>query len=367
MTYRELDAAIRKMEPQEELIYRHVIRHPDYSILSRKTINGQEYMLLVNAVSDTFHHCPHPFVSVHKNHRFTNMPPHIHAGIEISYIYSGTCRMTLENRPYTLKKGQFLLMDSAIPHSIDSVGGMDDILISVIIVSNFLRDSVFHHLASGNILSEFLSKAISPYDSHNSFILFHSENSRRLPIFMNELMIEHLEPSLNAVDVITHLLQLIFLDLMSLYGNGDAFFSNMPSHSGTYDLIPILNYIHNNYRDCTLKSTAQSFGMSSNYLTTLLKKNTGFSFKELVQKQRFSDALNLLKNTDLSVEMIASSVGYGTTTYFYKKFRDSFGCSPKEYRLRHTAQSNEHGACRPGPLPRKKDGLQKSNSEVRLF
>lgn len=341
MTYEELDKIVRELEPQEDLLYNHIIKEPDYSRCRRQTVNGEEIMVLDNGASQTFKNCPHPFVSIHKNSRFTDMPAHIHGGIEISYIYSGTCVMTIGTQTFTLKKGQFLLMDSAIPHSVDNKGQMNDILISIIIESNFLQDSIFHHLATGDIVSDFLSNAVSAHASHNTFILFHSENNRRLPIYINELMIEHLEPSLNASDVITHLLQLTFLELMNLYGQENSIYSNMmSSHLASPNLVPILNYISDHYRNCTLKSTAQHFGMSPAYMTTILKKSTGLSFKELIQKQRFSCALSLLKNTDMPVELIAASVGYDTTTYFYKKFKESFGCTPREYRL------NQQSECR---------------------
>lgn len=335
MTYDRLDKLIRDLEPQEALLRSHVIPHPDYSVLPTKTQNGKSYLLLENGPSITFCHQPHPFISLHKNSRFTNMPPHIHNGVEISYIYSGKNTMTIGDVSYTLEKRQLLLVDSDIPHSHDSIGQEDDILISVLIEPQFLQNTVFHHLASGDILSDFLSNAISVQGSHTSFILFRSENSRRLPTYMNELMIEHLEPSINSTDVITHLLQLIFLECMSLLPTKHSYISNIPGSScSNANMIPILNYISNHYQDCTLTSLAEHFGIHPAYLTTLLKKATGLSFRELVQKQRFSSALSLLENTTMPVEEIALAVGYDTTTYFYKKFRAFYGCSPKEYRMK---------------------------------
>lgn len=336
MTYNELDCVLRKLEPQEELLLNHIIPHPDYSALPRKTVEGKSFLYMKNEASQTFPNRPHPFVSVHKNFRFTNMPPHIHDGVEISYIYSGNCTMTIGNTSYTMTKGQFLLMDTNIPHSIDSVGQMNDLLVSVLIEPRFFQNAVFHHLATGNIISDFLSNTISIHSSHNSFILFHSENSRRLAYYMNELMIEHLDSTINGADVVTHLLQLIFLELMGLYAKDDSICSNMPDSSfSSFNVIPILDYINSNYQNCTLKSTAEYFNIHPSYLTTLLKRNTGFSFRELTQKQRFTNAITLLENTDTPVEQIAAQVGYDTTTYFYKKFRSFYGCSPKEYRSRN--------------------------------
>lgn len=333
MNHQALDKILRDFEPQELLLHNHMMSHPDYSKLATKTLNGKSYLLLKGGPSFAFSKQPHPFISIHKNCRFTDMPPHIHKGVEISYIYSGSNTMTVGDTSYTLQKGQVLLIDSDIPHSHDSVGTFDDILVSILIEPQFLQNTIFHHLSSGDILSDFLSNAISVQANHTSFIIFRSQDSTRLPFYMNELMIEHIEPSINSADVITHLLQLIFLECMSILPMQDRWSSNIPdSSSSNANIIPILDYISNHYRDCTLTSLAEHFSIHPTYLTTLLKRSTGLSFRELLQKQRFSNAVLLLENTDIPVEQIALSVGYDTTTYFYKKFRSFYGCSPKEYR-----------------------------------
>jgi AraC-like DNA-binding protein len=51
-----------------------------------------------------------------------------------------------------------------------------------------------------------------------------------------------------------------------------------------------------------------------------------------VQKVRLRLAAHLLKNTDLPVSSIATSVGYASRSYFSKAFRDMYGADPKMYR-----------------------------------
>ena len=81
-----------------------------------------------------------------------------------------------------------------------------------------------------------------------------------------------------------------------------------------------MKYIEANYRNCTLESVAEMFNMNPNYLSGMLKKNTGYSFKEMIQHYRFIYVTTMLKNTAQPVDQIILWAGYENTTYFYKSF-----------------------------------------------
>ena len=134
-------------------------------------------------------------------------------------------------------------------------------------------------------------------------------------MLLNELMCEHIEPSTHARAIADNLISLLFLELVNVYEEEQSAVEKRSA------LIPVLKYIESNYLTCSLTSAAGHFRLNPNYLTTLLKKETGLSFKELVQKQRFYAITDQLKSTSLSVEEIARQNGYESTTHFYRKFR----------------------------------------------
>ncbi|NYE06546.1 YesN/AraC family two-component response regulator [Bacillus niacini] len=80
----------------------------------------------------------------------------------------------------------------------------------------------------------------------------------------------------------------------------------------------------------------QTFGFNPNYLSTLLKKGTGKSFKELLQIQRLNQAALFLSNSDLPIPEIAEEVGYSSVTFFYKKFRELYHDTPYSYREKNS-------------------------------
>ncbi len=71
---------------------------------------------------------------------------------------------------------------------------------------------------------------------------------------------------------------------------------------------------------------------SESALSRQIKRITGKTFKELLQLRRFEQAEYLLRSTALPASDIAMAVGYENTSYFYRRFRELYGMSPKEFR-----------------------------------
>ncbi|WMJ86504.1 AraC family transcriptional regulator [Anaerocolumna sp. MB42-C2] len=330
LPYKTLDNILHQLEPEEELYKAHHAE-PDLSDLPYILSGNTPVYVMAADIVPPFSHAPHPSIMMRKTNRFINVYPHVHPWIELGYMYSGSCDHTIFNTSHTLKKGQVFILDSEAPHSVENLGE-NDILITMIMSKPYFTDSFFNHFSEESVLSRFLVNAISKQTSHDNYIIFNSEKNRRVTMFFLELMCEHISPSMNSQDMINSLISLLFLELISVF-EADKALQQMQLNKST--IVPILKYIESNYKSCDLKSTAAFFNMNPNYLTTILKRDTGYSFKELIQKQRFRTITNLLRNTKLSVEEIAFQTGYENTTYFYKKFKEEFDCSPKQYRNQH--------------------------------
>ena len=99
-------------------------------------------------------------------------------------------------------------------------------------------------------------------------------------------------------------------------------------------LIPrILRYIDSNYVNGQLTEAARLLNYDISILSREIRRQTGKTFTELIQKKRMSQAAALLRTTGLTVEDISRSVGYENVSYFHKLFRSAFGMSPRQYRI----------------------------------
>lgn len=89
--------------------------------------------------------------------------------------------------------------------------------------------------------------------------------------------------------------------------------------------------------DLSLEAVSAKVFLSPKYLSKLFKEEIGVTYTDYVTGQRMERAKALLEKNNMTVEQIASTVGYATTAYFIKKFKEMHGCTPGNY-LRSTAK-----------------------------
>jgi AraC-like DNA-binding protein len=87
--------------------------------------------------------------------------------------------------------------------------------------------------------------------------------------------------------------------------------------------------------DLTLKDAAAAAFLSPNYLTHLLRKETGLSFSDLVLERRMRMARTLLMNSNKPVQHIAWQCGFADEAYFSRRFRQAHDVPPGQFRRKY--------------------------------
>ncbi|MBF4692180.1 helix-turn-helix domain-containing protein [Fusibacter ferrireducens] len=82
----------------------------------------------------------------------------------------------------------------------------------------------------------------------------------------------------------------------------------------------------------TVKFLAQEMGYSPNYLSDLLKKETGKNTQEHIYMYLMDKAKRLLMETDKPVQQIAAELGFEYPQHFSKLFKTKTGMSPMAFR-----------------------------------
>lgn len=82
----------------------------------------------------------------------------------------------------------------------------------------------------------------------------------------------------------------------------------------------------------TAKDCAEAMRYSANYLSDLLKQETGKSTQEHIHFHLIEKAKTLLLGTEEPVNRIAASLGFEYPQHFSKLFKNKTGMSPAEYR-----------------------------------
>jgi AraC family transcriptional regulator, melibiose operon regulatory protein len=95
-------------------------------------------------------------------------------------------------------------------------------------------------------------------------------------------------------------------------------------------------FIAQNYtQPLTAETIGQHVGLHPNYAMALFQRTFGTTLIKYITQHRLSHVQRLLVTTKDSIVNIAFGSGFGSLSRFNEAFRQSFGCTPREYRTLH--------------------------------
>ena len=84
--------------------------------------------------------------------------------------------------------------------------------------------------------------------------------------------------------------------------------------------------------ELSVRDLAANSYISADHLTRLFKKKYGMTVSEYIQDKRIRLAGELLRREDVTISMVANTVGFGNYSYFTEQFKKHFGLTPREYQ-----------------------------------
>ena len=267
-------------------------------------------------------------IQVRPHARFVNFPKHKHNYVEVIYMCQGTTTHILNGSKVILEAGDLLFLNQNAEQEI-LPAGEQDIAVNFIVLPEFF-DTAFSmmDMEEENALKEFLVGALCGKNDNTSYLYFHVAEILPIQNLVENMVwtIFYDQPNKRRCNQITMgLLLLQLLNHMDRMETGTAAFDRELTGS-------VFNYIEEHYKNGSLSELAEIMGYDVYWLSREIKKRTGKTYKELLQSRRMRQAAYLLKNSRLSVADIIESVGYDNTSYFFRKFKECYGVSPKMYR-----------------------------------
>lgn len=267
-------------------------------------------------------------IEIRPHTRFAHFPLHRHNYIEMVYMCHGSTTHIINSTDrIVLHEGDLLFLNQNVTQKI-LPAGKDDIAINFIILPDFFDRSIAM-IEKDNILYDFLISALSDDCSKSSYLHFQAKDIIPVQNLMENMIwtLLHKRSNTNTLNQTT--MGLLFMNLSSF---ATTLNKNDPNQYEQNLVFSVLKYIESHYKHGTLESISKEIKQPTYYVSRLLKKHTGLNFKELLQQRKLQQAAYLLTHTTLSTEAIMSAIGYENSSYFYRKFREKYGCSPKEYR-----------------------------------
>lgn len=94
-----------------------------------------------------------------------------------------------------------------------------------------------------------------------------------------------------------------------------------------------IKYIQNNYKyDLDIDTICSEISFSKYYFCKIFKEHTGVTIHQYVNEYRVTKSKELLTYSKLSINAIATSVGFKNTLTFSRCFERSMNMTPSEYR-----------------------------------
>lgn len=95
----------------------------------------------------------------------------------------------------------------------------------------------------------------------------------------------------------------------------------------------VRSYIDSNFnKELSLHSLASRFYMNSSALSRSFKNATGQTVVGYINQKRIEKAKELLEERNCSIGLMADKLGFRTTTYFERMFKQTTGMTPTQYK-----------------------------------
>ncbi|MCD7857514.1 MAG: AraC family transcriptional regulator [Clostridiales bacterium] len=271
-------------------------------------------------------------IEIRPHTRFIHFPRHRHNYVELVYMCSGTTRHILnDTETVTLEEGDLLFLNQGVYHEI-LPAGREDIAVNFIILPEFF-DRAISMIERENVLRDFLLSTLSGTGTDAHYLYIPAKNLLPVQNLMENMVWTLLHGGSNTNTLNQTTMGLLLLNL-SQYA--EAISRDDPNQREQNLVFLTLKYIDTHYKSGTLAEVSAQLGCPTYVLSRLLTKRAGGSFKDLLQQRKLQQAAYLLANTPLTVEAILDSIGYRNSSYFYRRFREKYGCSPVDYRKRET-------------------------------
>lgn len=261
--------------------------------------------------------------------RYTRPYMHKHDYVEIDYIVEGSCTLYFEEDVRTLSEGELCLISPTSYHDIEIKD--ESTVCTLMLRRSTFQSSFFSLLDRDDVLSSFFRNTLTDMHTPN-YLIFRARDQRFIRVMLQSILQECHYPDQYTNNCCIGLVNLMFANLLRTADEMPEVYHNQVGS----DFSRLLHYIRKNYRTITLTDLAEEFHYSKPHLCTLIKKNTGVSFSDLIRQVRIKEACEYLIRTDLPISDIAYIVGYNSADNFSRVFRKTHGMSPNEYRKQNT-------------------------------
>ena len=245
--------------------------------------------------------------------------PHKHQRIEINHVKKGSCILHLDNESVTFRERETMIITSNVNHLFEA-GPEGTTLMQL----EFLPDifSLFN-----------LNVGLEANDlAHTSVFLF-SEENRLIKIVNNICIVRTVQRIINELEAKSphyqYLAVMYYAELLILiYRHMNEAYLPICTNDSLRKAIAYIRL--NYYSNINVKDVAEHIGISERHLRRMFSQHLNLAPLDYLNQTRVNKAIELLRNTDISIKEVCFQCGFQSPQYFSRVFKQQTSISPRE-------------------------------------
>lgn len=252
---------------------------------------------------------------------------HSHDFFELIYVYRGSCVNQVDRTAYPMQEGDLCILNSHAVHALQVSRPEQTYIFNILVGQTIVNDALFQLLSSEDPVASFFLNSVQTQNVERNCIFFHRTGPQSAyEAIAQKIIEEYANPQIYQKEM----LYFSFISLLIELARSHKDAINQVGNN--YALSEILEYISDHCDTIDIASLAAHFSYHPKYIPSLIRRHTGQSFTELLTDIRLKKAAALLTQTQTPVSDISAAVGYSNRSWFLKKFKEKYRCTPTEYR-----------------------------------
>lgn len=267
-------------------------------------------------------------IAIRTHTRFVHFPLHRHNYVEVLYVCEGTLTNIIDGKQVIVRKGELLFLNQFTHHEI-LAAGRNDIAINFMVLPEFF-DVAYSMAGNNNVLADFLVNVLRRDNQQGEYLHFKVSEVLQIQNLLENMIYSLVTGKGDQNRINQTTMGLIFLYLLESVQYAEM---RLPNQYENMITMTTLDYIEQQYKTATLTELCEKLHLPMHMLSKMIRKNTGFNFKELLQRKRLNKAVELMCETDLPISDIIAAVGYENGSYFHRVFKERYHTTPRAFRV----------------------------------
>ena len=249
---------------------------------------------------------------------------HSHDFIEIVYVLAGKAVQRVDEANYEVERGDIIFINYGSLHTFEPCGAFE--YVNICFMPEVISSAI---ITQENALALLSLTAFDEMrkDKNGGKLSFFGNERKEIEFIISKMLDEYNSELPEADRVIENYLGILLTKMLR-----KTLMSNTGVHiKDVWD--ELTEYIDENlHEELTLSALAKKSFYNPSYFSRIFKQRFGTSFSDYIRQKRIEHAMQLLRDTDLSVDDILSRAGYSDRSAFYHAFAKIAGTTPTEYR-----------------------------------